>query len=216
MRQLSFFSAEARSPEVADLAGVLCGPGRIVGFGRTAARLSVEVREPWRARLLVGEFARCGVRAEVVRPEKSEDEDENEEGLVVRTAFRADLIALAAAWRCGGENGVDKARGAGKAVPCRFRLDGGVLRSWVLTGGRRMGAGYLLALDERAPETHVPLAEAIGSIGLGGTRLGPRGGGPAIRVSGRRRLATLAELIGEPPAGAELAWPESGPARRAG
>jgi hypothetical protein len=198
VQQLSFFSAEASSPSVADLAGVLCGHGQIVSFGRTAARLSVLVDEPWRARGLVIEFGRRAVNAEVARTDAGE--------LLVRTAFRADLIGLAAAWHGGAE----------KEVPPGYRFGGGVLRMWALARGCRGAAGYLLGLDELAPGTHDALAEGITALGLGGTRLGPRGGGPAIRVSGRRRLATLAELIGEPPPGAELAWPEVVPARRAG
>jgi hypothetical protein len=45
VEQIPFFSAEASGPELADLAGLLCGPGQILGFGRTAARLSVPAGE---------------------------------------------------------------------------------------------------------------------------------------------------------------------------
>ena len=51
--QLSFFSAEARTPAKADLAGFLCGPGQAVSFARgTAARVYVELRDEWRHRPL--------------------------------------------------------------------------------------------------------------------------------------------------------------------
>ncbi|QWF81412.1 hypothetical protein [Amycolatopsis sp. CA-230715] len=205
MEQLSFFSAEASGPRIDDLAGVLCGHGRLVSFGRTAARLSVLVGDRWRARVLLGEFALRGVRAEVVTGEDG--------GLLVRTAFRADLLPMSVAWECAGGS-----RGPGaseKAVPPGFHLDGAVLRLWALASGWRAEKGYVLPLDEEAPETHEPLAAALRGSGLGGKTLGPRAGGPAIRVSGRRRLATLGELVGKAPPEAELAWPEEIPARRA-
>ncbi len=64
MGQLSFFSAEARPPCVADLAGLLCGPGRAVGFARgRAARISVRLDERWRGMALVAALAERGVQA---------------------------------------------------------------------------------------------------------------------------------------------------------
>ena len=115
--QISFFSAEASGPCPADLAGVLCGPGRIESFGRTAARFSVAVDEPWRARVLAAEFVRCGVDASVVI----------EEGRwLVRTAFRIDLIGLANEWRLG----------SGKGVQRGFRRAGAQNRWWALAAGR--------------------------------------------------------------------------------
>ena len=197
MDQISFFSAEASGPQLADLAGVLCGRGQIVSFGRTAARLSVAVGEAWRARTLATEFARRGVHADVVRTEDGQP--------LVRTAFRADLIRLADAWRPV----------EGKELPTGFRLTGGALRMWALTGGVPAERHYLLTVDEDAPGTHAPLAEALRQLGLPAQLVGPRGGGPAIRVTGRRRLSTLEELIGAPPPAAAAVWPlrpESGSA----
>jgi hypothetical protein len=186
--QISFFSAEASGPELADLAGVLCGQGRIVSFGRTAARLSVAVDEAWRARILATEFARRGVDAAV---------DAADGRPLVRTAFRIDLIDLANAW---GPDSV-------KTVPPGFRLTGAALRLWALAAGRPAERGYLFAVDDRAPETHEPLADAFRRLGLPVQVGCPRDGTAVIRVSGRRRLATLGELLGTPPPVAVSAWP---------
>ncbi|WP_020669714.1 hypothetical protein [Amycolatopsis nigrescens] len=193
MEQISIFSAEASAPSVADLAGVLCGQGQLAAFGRTAARLSVVVDEPWRAGLLAAECTLRGAAAQVARSDFGQP--------LVRTAFRKDLLGMATAWQPG----------AVKEVPPKFRLTGAALRMWALTGGRWIDGGYLLSLDEHAPETHPALAEAIRALGVAGARLT----GPGIKVAGRRRLAVLAELIGRAPPGAEPAWPVSVPARRA-
>lgn len=197
--QLSFFSADASAPSVADLAGVLCGPGQLASFAATAARLSVLVDERWRAEVLAAEFARRGVDAEVASSDAGH--------ALVRTAFRADLIPLAAAW----------SRGAVKAVPPDLRLDGPMLRLWLLASGRRPAmdapnGAYLLGLDPRAPDTHEPLVRAARGLGLlpdarAGATVGVRGGGPAVRVTGAKRLRRLAELAGAPPSGAEHSWP---------
>lgn len=187
MDQLSFFSAEASRPALADLAGVLCGQGRLVSFGRTAARLTVPVDDVSRARVLVAEFACRGVQADVLRDEET--------GLMVRTAFRKDLIRLANDW------------GERKEPPAGFRLTGGALRLWALAAGRPNGNHYLLAVDEHAPELHSTLADACRQLGVPAQFVGPKGGGPAVRVTGRRRLAALSELIGAPPPAAAAVWP---------
>ncbi|MEU6128650.1 hypothetical protein ABZ805_05690 [Saccharopolyspora sp. NPDC047091] len=191
MDQLSFFSAEARHPRVADLAGLLCGPGQAVGFGRgTAARLSVVVVDDWRARSLVRACDDRGVAAELGRSEEGHP--------LVRTAFRADLTGLAGQWL----------RGAVKSVPADFAPDGAALRLWALAAGRPVPGGYLLGLDPHAPETYEPLAVALARAGLPARCMGPRAGGPALRVTGRRRIERLAELVGPTPDGAiERTWP---------
>jgi hypothetical protein len=198
VKQLSFFSAEATGPRLADLSGVLCAQGQLVSFGRTAARLSVVVEEQWRAQVLAAEFRRRGADAQLASSEGGHP--------LVRTAFRVDLISLATAWN----------RGAVKAVPAGFRLDGAKLRMWALAAGTPVERGYLLALDPRDPDSHTRLVAALGALGLPCPVVGPGAGGPALRVRGRRRLETLAELIGEPPPGAEAAWPVHVPARQAG
>lgn len=195
MGQLSFYSADARPPRVADLAGVLCGPGQTVAFGAgTAVRLSVTVDQRWRAVALLTELADRGVAAMLGG---SDGEWQ------VRTAFRADLVGLAACWAPGGT----------KSVPPDFRLDGVTLRLWALTAGRWSAAGYLLGLDPLSPQTHRPLVTALVRAGASPALL-PDTSGPALRVSGTRRLARLVELVGVPPAGAPVHdWPATAPVR---
>lgn len=196
VRQMSFFSVDARRPGVGDLGGLLCGPGQTVRFGRGgSARLSVVVADSWRARALAGECAERGVDVDVAASDDGRP--------LLRTAFRADLATLAAEWM----------RGAVKAVPDGLELDGHTLRLWVQTSGRTDGRGYLLGLDPHAPDTHRPLTKALERIGMAPALLGPRGGGPALRVTGQRRLAHLLELVGAPPAGAEADWPPPAPER---
>ncbi|WP_199431572.1 hypothetical protein [Qaidamihabitans albus] len=201
MAQLSFFSAEASRPRLADLAGLLCGRGQVTSFGRTAARVSTVVDEDWRARALARECARYGADAQVTVMETDEGRTP-----LIRTAFRVDLLPLARLW----------AGGQAKSLPPGFALGGSMLRIWALASGRPGERDYLLHLDPDAPDTHAPLAAALGALGLPVTTVRPRGGGPAIRISGRRRLETLAELVGAPPAGAEPAWPGGLPVRKAG
>lgn len=196
--QISFFSAEASGPELADLAGVLCGPATIASFGRTAARLSVPVAEPWRARVLATEFARRGVGADTVA----------EQGrLCVRTAFRIDLIGLAKTWCPEGV----------KAFPSGFRLTGGALRLWALAAGSGVERGYQFAVDDQ-PETHAALAVAFQRLGFPVRAGRSPEGDPVVRVTGRRALAILGELLGPPPPAGEPAWPPGpgAPTRRPG
>ncbi|GGM45007.1 hypothetical protein GCM10012275_15060 [Longimycelium tulufanense] len=190
-QQLSFFSAEAREPRLADLAGLLCGPGQAVSFGKgSAARVSAVVDEPWRAHALLAACAERDVAAEIAVSDEGRP--------LVRSAFRADLASLAAQWL----------RGAVKAVPTGFAPDGAILRLWALTAGSGVDGGYLLGLDPHAPDTHEPLATALARAGLPATRLGPRGGGPGLRIAGRRRLSRLAELLGPPPTAVPVPhWP---------
>jgi hypothetical protein len=188
---MSFYSAEARPPKTADLAGVLCGPGQAVSFGRgSAARLSIVVADAWRADALVAACAQRGVAAEVGMSEEGHP--------LVRTAFRADLTALAASWL----------RGAVKAVPAGFTADGGPLRMWALVAGNITESGYVLDLDPHSDQTHQPLVDALARAGIPVTLLGARAGGPSVRISGARRLSRLAELVGDRPARVPLAaWP---------
>lgn len=189
--QLSFYSAEASPPRVADLAGLLCGPGQTVSFGRgAAARLSIVVAQAWRANALVAACAERAVDAELAVSEGGRP--------LVRTAFRADLTGLSSQWL----------RGAVKSVPSGFVLDGLTLRMWVLAAGRTGPSGYVLGLDPHHEQTHQPLVEALGRAGVSTSIVGIRGAGPAVRVTGARRLARLAELVGVRPAGVpETEWP---------
>ncbi|MFD6071860.1 hypothetical protein [Amycolatopsis lurida] len=192
---ISLFSAEASGPGLADLAGVLCGPGRMTGFGRTAARLSAVVDEPWRAGALARECRRRGAEAQVSAAECGRP--------LVRTPFRVDLLPLEQRWN----------RGEGKVLPEGFRLDGAMLRMWALAAGSPQGNGYLLALDPEAPETHERLITALAQLGV--PAKAQKGEEALLRVTGRRRLAHVLELIGDAPAGAEPAWPSLVPVVRA-
>lgn len=225
---MSFFSADAHPRALTDLEGVLCARGQLSVFGRgTTARLSIvlgappivpisddtirdddapdadddqpPVEEPddtdpahgdqpvdpdpiasWRSHALCCAFRTRGVAAEVVRLDDGRP--------VVRSAYRADLVPLARAWT----------RGAVKAVPAEFDLDGPRLRLWVLAAGRQHGPAYLLGLDPHAPGSHEPLLTASRRAGLGVTIGGDRAE-PVLRIVGRRRQARLAELIGGRP-----------------
>jgi hypothetical protein len=188
--QLSFLTAGVRPPVVDDLEGLLLGTGQVVRLGGTA-RLSVLVDAPWRVQELVGAYGERGLRGE---PAPADDE-----GLIsVRTPFSRVLGPVAQRW----------VRGAVKAVPAGFVLDGSKLRMWVLGAGRRDDHGYLLTLGPHDPQVWDPAGAALAWVGLAGTFVGPRAGGPAYRVTGRRRLARLGEYVGERPAGVPPeCWP---------
>ncbi|GAA3994850.1 hypothetical protein GCM10022247_13250 [Allokutzneria multivorans] len=191
MGQLSFYSAEAAPPALGDLAGLLCAHGRLTGFGRgTAASVSVELAERWRAHALATACAELGVRTRLGWSERGRT--------VLGSPFRTDLTGLAEAW----------SRGGAKRVPASFTLDGRALRVWALAAGRWQGPAYALGLDPDAPETHDPLLGVLTAAGLAATVIAASDGEPALRVTGRRRLARLAELVGPVPSGAAAAeWP---------
>jgi hypothetical protein len=197
--QLSFYSAEANPPRVADLAGVLCGPGQATGFGAgTAARLSVVLDHRPRATALVAACAERGVEAFAQATEDGRT--------LVRTAFRTDLVDLATAWLCDTPGG--PLAGAVKSVPERFALDGVTLRLWALVAGRWSESGYLLGLDPLSPQTHQPLVAALVLAGVPVGLVDAAAGGPALRVTGVRRLARLVELVGAAPPGVPAHdWP---------
>lgn len=185
------FSAQASAAGPADLAGLLCAHGQVLGFGRpTAARVSIVLTERWRA----VEIARA-CRERGLATERGCTEEEH---YWVRTAFVAGLLPLVTRWT----------KGAVKAVPEGWQLGGAALRLWTVAAGAPHGRGYVLGLDPHAPGTHAPLAATLAATGLAVTPLSPRSGGPALRVSGRRRISRLAELVGEPPQTAPTGlWP---------
>lgn len=183
------FSADARPARLSDLAGLLCGPGQIVRFGAgDQARISIVLHDPARAQAVTATCAAVGVRMEQVLTESG--------ATALRTAFRCDLVELARAW----------SRGAVKAVPNGWQLDGATLRLWALSAGwADERGGYLLALDPHAPQTHLPLIAAATRLGVPPARVG---GVPALRISGTRRVQRLVELVGPvPPRVATEAWP---------
>lgn len=181
MSQLSLFSADARPATVADLAGLLCGPGQVVRFGAgDQARLSVVLPDAARAPAVRAACAAVGIPAQAVVTESG--------ATALRTAFRCDLVELARTWT----------RGAVKTVPAEWQLDGPTLRMWALSAGEPDGrGGYLLALDQHAPQTHQALIAAATRAGISPARFGR---GAALRISGTRRVARLVELVGPPPA----------------
>jgi hypothetical protein len=192
--QLSFFTAESVPPAVPDLSGVLAASGQIVMVGSRgvqAARLSVVVDQLWRASALAEMIREAGLEPEIARTE--------EDTPLVRTAVSPLLCPIAAEWT----------RGAVKTVPPRWLPGPRELRAWILAAGAPEADRYLLGLDPHAPDTHSPLASALMRVGIAPTLIGTRGGRPALRVSGRRRLSRLVENVGDPPddARALALWP---------
>jgi hypothetical protein len=189
-RQLSLFGVEAHDPTPADLAGLLAGPAQVVRMGGTA-RVSVDVDGAWRVHVLVAELALRGLQAtwELATVEGQ---------LVVRTAYATTLAALGAAWL----------RTAVKRPPPGFHLNGPRLRLWAAAAGGPDQHGYVLRLGASDESCWEPVGAALAAVGLPGVLLGPRAGGPAYRITGRRRLGRLAELVGDRPAAAPQAeWP---------
>jgi hypothetical protein len=164
------------TPDAVDGAGSGAGP---TAGPTTVTALPDPVAE-WRARALRCAFAVRGIDAELDRAADGRP--------VVRSAYRADLVALAQRWR----------RGAVKALPPCFELDGPRLRTWVLAAGRPRGGAYLRGLDPQAGHTHEPLLTASRRAGLTAVIGGDRAE-PVIRIAGRRAHRRLAELVGDPP-----------------
>jgi hypothetical protein len=218
-RQLSLFGVEAADPAPADLAGLLAGPGQVVRMGGTA-RVSVVVDAAWRVHVLVTEFAARGLAATWVATADSH--------LGVRTAYARSLAPLGVAWL----------RGAVKRPPAGFHLDGPRLRLWVAAAGSPGPLGFQLRLgsDEECWDPVGAALAAVGLPAVLVTPRAAKADpvvpppsategdlaaeapesetapspilGAAYRITGRRRLARLAELVGErPPAAPVDAWP---------
>ncbi len=186
--QLSFLTAGVRPPGVDDLEGLLLGVAQVVRLGGTA-RLSVLVEDPWRVDELLAAYVERGLRGEVAQDDGRTS---------VRTPFSRTLHPVAQRW----------VRGAVKSVPPGFALDGSRLRLWVIGAGRRDEHGYLLRLSPHDPQVWDAAGAALARFGIAGAFVGPRAGGPAYRITGRRRLARLGEYIGERPAAVPAAdWP---------
>jgi hypothetical protein len=190
-RQLSLFGVEARPPAPLDLEGLLAGAGQVVRMGGTA-RVSIVVDARWRAGALLTECALRGLVASV-EPALAEG------SLAFRTAYATALAPLGTRWL----------RGAVKLPPPGFALDGRRLRLWAAAGGSPDGTlGFVLRLGPSDEPAWGPVGAALAAAGLPATLLGPRAGGPAYRIVGRRRLARLAELVGDPPVQAPTGqWP---------
>jgi hypothetical protein len=203
-RQLSLFGVEAAAPAPEDLEGLLAGPGQVTRMGGTA-RVSVVVDELWRAQVLHAELRTRGLAVTCVSTV--------DDHLGVRTAYTAVLAPMATAWL----------RGAVKVPPPDFGLDGRRLRLWFAAAGDMSPVGGAEGPDRRSARDKLEftlrlgandelawpaVGAALSAIGLPAALLSPRAGGPAYRITGRRRIARLAELVGDPPAAApEGAWP---------
>jgi hypothetical protein len=196
MSQLSLFSASNREPVLADLEGVLAGPGQVVRRGN-AARISVIVDADWRVQGITDELRRLDITAEATVDGGRR---------VVGTPWLPQLRAVADAWT----------RGAVKLAPTGWTLDGPRLRWWCLAAGTATGATYSLALGANDEATWGAVGAALAGVGVPAMLVGPRADGPAYRIVGRRRLARLRELVGDPPGGVPTAqWPDDGYARGA-
>ena len=111
-----------------------------------------------------------------------------ENAFEVRTAYSSRLNALARAWPPAAD---------------KLFLGGPRLRLWVAAAGEPRPQGYALGLDPDGFLDKVAGA-ALTRVGLAGTVQA----GPAYVIAGRRRLARLAELVGDRPAAApERLWP---------
>ena len=186
--QLSFLTAGIRPPAVDDLEGLLFGVAQVVRLGGTA-RLSVLVEDRWRVDELLAAYSERDLRGEVLE----------EDGLTsVRTPFSRSLLPVAERW----------IRGAVKSVPTGMTLDGARLRLWAIGAGRRDEHGYLLRLSPHDPPVWDGAGAVLARAGVAGVFVGVRAGGPAYRVTGRRRLIRLGEYVGERPATAGADdWP---------
>ncbi len=230
--QLSLFGADVVPARPMDLEGLLAGPGQVVRMGGTA-RISVVVDDAWRAHTLLAEFARRGLAATGERTSAATGERGNgatEEAaptgqpdgagageaavagrIGVRTAFSASLATIAARWL----------RGALTKPPEDFDFNGHMLRMWYIAAGQAHGpqqpgrSGALpssRAVTLRLSATDQSAWPAVGAAlrrsGLEAELIGSRGGGPAYRIIGTRRIAGFLELIGSRPASVpEPAWP---------
>ncbi len=188
--QLAFFSADTDDPVVADVAGLLAGTGQAVPMAG-GTRVSVVVDGSWRAHALAAELEAIGFAVEIARSEEGSP--------VVRTMPTPLLDDLRVQWSVG----------AVKAVPAGWTPTARALRLWAIASGRSDGDKYLLGLDPHAPQTHPALATALMRVGVAPILTGARGGEPALRIAGRRRVTRLVEMVGAPPEepGAAPFWP---------
>ena len=79
----------------------------------------------------------------------------------------------------------------------------------MMAAGYRDGFDMTFRLGRCEDSVEITMRRALGVVGLPAEILGGNArSGPALRMSGRRRLARLAEIIGDPPASApEGTWP---------
>lgn len=178
--QLSFFSADLAEPAAADLAGLLVAHGQVFTSAGDV-RVSVVLDAAWRADAVAELMREAGLTADI---------GVSEQGAPLVRSASVQLAELGRAWT----------KGAVKHVPIGWVPDGRALRAWAFAAGRCDDAGYVLGLDPHAPDTHQAAAAALAAVGLAPILLGARGGGCGLRVSGRRRVLRLREMLGSAPA----------------
>lgn len=185
--QFSLFGAESAPPDRADLDGLLlAGAQWVRDAGR--ARLSVLVEPGWREAALHAELDLRALPGEVADAEGGQR--------VVRTEFRDDLLPAAQRWT----------RGAGLAAPADLALSSGGLRLWTIAAGAPdEHGGYLLGTRDPDSLLHRRAGAQLASLGV--TAISVTRPRPGWRVVGQRRVGRLAELVGDRPADAGLAWP---------
>lgn len=201
-RQPSLFAADANDPGPQDLAGLLAGPGELGRMGGTA-RVSVTVADAWRVHVLIAELAARDLPA-------SWESLGEPGGFVVRTAYTVRLLALARAWSAQPDGQ------PGKRAPVPLHLTGQGLRLWAAAAGSVTPDGYVLLLGARDEACWEVVGAALQALGLPAALLVPGAGAPvpSYRITGRRRLVRLAELVGTPPAAAPPdRWPAPDPIR---
>ncbi len=193
--QLPLFDDLSADLEIADLEGLLVAGAALVQRG-AEARLSIVVRQTWRAAAIVEAFQLRGLPGEQVQTFDAQ--------IAVRTPFHRSLLPLSVRW----------SRGSSKLPPADWRLTPARLRLWALASGRTDPSGYLLSLGRTDdPACWSAAGTALAAAGLAGTLLGPRAGGPAYRIVGQRRTRRLLEMVGPMPSQAPTgAWPEERPA----
>lgn len=190
--QMSLFDADGAEPTVDDLDGLLFGPGHVVSREGTA-RVSVLTDDAWRAEALVSEFAKRGLGGEY---DVSRDKAQTSQ-FVARTDFNASLAPIARRWSPAVVS---------KNPP--LKLTPGALRLWVMASGRPAETGYLLPLAVSEDARWAASGAALARLGLAGVLIGPRGGGPAYRITSAKRLVRLSLLVGEAPAATPATiWP---------
>lgn len=183
--------ASPAPPEPPDVGGLLAAHADIAPT-TSGAVLTVTVDAPWRASEIVHLLAAAGVAASTT---------DGPGGIRVRTEPASSLVAVAADWYRDGS----------KNVPDEWVPGPGALRLWYIAAGHMEvdGQRYVLGLDPEVPTMSAALVRALIRAGIAPTLVSPHDGRPGLRVSGRRRLAHLAEHLGDPPddPDARAIWP---------